>query len=121
MDSLADDRILVVDTYFFILLWHGKTIHYWKQQNFQDDPEFAHFKELLNTSQQDAELLMEDRLPVPRFIECYPSAPFERVLKSKLNPKAAKTQDDSDENYSTDDVNLKTFMDYLIKLVVKSD
>ena len=121
MESLADDRILVVDTYFFILIWYGKTIHYWKQQNFQDNPDFAHFKELLNISKQDAELLMEDRLPVPRLIECYPSAPFERVLKSKLNPTSAKTQDDSDENYSTDDVNLKTFMDYLMKLVVKSD
>ena len=121
MDSLSDDRILVVDTYFFVLLWYGKTIHYWKEQNFQDDPQFAHFKELLNVSKTDAELLMEDRLPVPRFIECFPGAPFERVLKSKLNPRAAKTQEDSDENYSTDDVNLKTFMDYLIKLVVKSD
>lgn len=121
MDSLADDRILVVDTYFFVLLWHGKTIHYWKEQNYQEDPQFAHFKELLELSHTDAQLLMEDRLPVPRFMECYPGAPFERVLKSKLNPKAGKTQEDSDENYSTDDVNLKTFMDYLMKLVVKSD
>lgn len=121
MDSLADDRILVVDTYFFVLIWYGKTIHYWKEQNFQEDPQFAHFKDLLSVAKTDAQLLMEDRLPVPRFIECHPGAPFERVLKSKLNPRAAKTQEDSDENYSTDDVNLKTFMDYLVKLVVKSD
>lgn len=45
---------------------------------------------------------------------------MERLLKSKLNP----TTDNSNfggenENYITDDVSLKKFMDYLIKLVVK--
>ena len=121
MESLSDDRILVVDTYFFVLIWHGKNIHYWKEQDFQNNPDFQHFKDLLEMTNEDAMLLMEDRLPVPRLMECHPGSPFERVLKSKLNPKAAKTEDDTDENYSTDDVNLKTFMDYLVKLVVKSD
>ena len=119
MDSLSDNRILVVDTYFFVLVWWGKTIQYWKQQGFHEDPEYEYFKNLLDMTQEDAALLMEDRVPAPKFIECWPGSPFERVLKSKLNPKAAKGGEEQDENYITDDVNLKTFMDYLVKLVVK--
>lgn len=59
-------------------------------------------------------------MPHPKIESCFPGSPMERLLKSKLNP----TNDNSNfggenENYITDDVSLKKFMDYLIKLVVK--
>ncbi len=62
-------------------------------------------------------------MPVPSVKKCYPGSPDERILKSKLNPASKKNKnlEEENENYITDDVNMKTFMDYLIKLVVKKD
>jgi protein transport protein SEC23 len=34
IDSMKDDVILLLDTFFYILIWHGKTVAGWKAQGF---------------------------------------------------------------------------------------
>ena len=63
-------------------------------------------------------------MPVPTIIECYPGSPDERLLKSKLNPPSSGVSDQlvsEGDNYITDDTNIETFMEFLIKLIVKVD
>jgi len=123
-ESLKPDIVLLVDTYFHILIWHGVKVHGWKQANYHLNPEYEHLGYLFKQPQEDAEVIFEDRLPVPKVITCHQGSPNERILKSKLNPPTAQNSNSAyqlDENYITDDVNLKTFMDYLIKLAVKKD
>lgn len=82
--------------------------------------EYQYINSMLEKPQEDAQLIVEDRLPYPKIITCHQGSPPERILKSKLNPSSENTNfGGENENYITDDVSLKKFMDYLIKLVVK--
>ena len=124
MESLKPDVVLLVDTYFNVVIWQGAQIYNWVKQGYHEMEEYAHLKNLLEQPEEDAKLIVEDRLPVPRVVSCYPGAPDERLLKSKLNPASAQKGNEAyqqDENYITDDVNLKVFMDYLVDLVVRQD
>lgn len=124
MESLKPDIVLLVDTYFNVLIWQGAQIHGWIKEEYHLMEEYEHLQMLIDQPNEDATLIVEDRLPVPNVVDCYPGSPTERLLKSKLNPASVQntnTAYQQDENYITDDVNLKTFMDYLISLVVKKD
>lgn len=73
---------------------------------------------------EDAKTISEDRLPEPAIITCHQGSPNERILKSKLDPPSSQGGNSAyqlDENYITDDVNLKTFKEFLAKLVVKKE
>lgn len=123
-ESLKSDIVLLVDTYFYLLIWRGSNVHAWFQDNVHLQPEYQHINYLFTQPSDDAKIILEDRLPVPKVVTCHQGSPDERILKSKLNPPSAQSGNDlyrNDENYITDDVNLKTFMDYLTKLVVKKD
>ena len=123
-ESLKPEIVLLVDTYFHLLVWQGATVHQWKTQEYHLQPDYAHIGYLFTQPYEDANIILEDRLPVPKIITCHQGSPDERILKSKLNPPSAQNSNAAyqlDENYITDDVNLKTFMDYLVKLVVKKD
>lgn len=40
IDSMKDDVILLLDTFFYILIWHGKTVASWKQAGYDKDPNY---------------------------------------------------------------------------------
>lgn len=123
-ESLKPDIVLLVDTYFYLLIWRGANVHGWHTERMHEQPEYEHLNYLFTQPVEDARIIVEDRLPVPKVLTCHQGAPDERILKSKLNPPSAQSGNDlyrNDENYITDDVNMKTFMDFLTKLVVKKD
>lgn len=37
-----------------VVVWHGDTIAQWRKQNYQDRPEYEHFKALLQTPIDDS-------------------------------------------------------------------
>ena len=43
---------------------------------------------------------------------------MERILKSKLNPSGQSTNSEDNENYITDDVSLRKFMEHIVQLIV---
>lgn len=45
--SIQPDRILLMDTFFQILIFHGETIAQWRALKYQDMPEYDNFKQLL--------------------------------------------------------------------------
>lgn len=47
IESLKSDIIILVDTYFHVLIWHGQTIHEWVKQEYHLQDEFQHLKVLL--------------------------------------------------------------------------
>lgn len=53
----------------------------------------------------------------PRIIECKEDSPNERIIKSRLNPN----ENTKLENFSTDDLPLNTFMNYITELIVNED
>ena len=120
--SIRDDCILLLDTFFHILIYHGKTIAEWRKAGYQDMPEYANLKQLLDEPKQEAAELLVDRYPLPRFIDTEEGGSQARFLYSKLNPSTTySNQSIIGSNGAvvlTDDVSLQVFMSHLQKLVV---
>merc|ERR1719440_1879168 len=67
--SLRPNIILLLDSFFHIVIWRGETIQAWYDAGYQEKEEYANFKELLVAPAEDAKRILEDRFPVPKFIQ----------------------------------------------------
>jgi protein transport protein SEC23 len=121
--SIKPDVILLLDTFFHILIFHGEMIAQWRKAGYQDQEGYENLKELLAAPGTDAQDLLVDRFPIPRYIVCDQGGSQARFLLSKLNPS---TNHMSASMYGsaapgqaifTDDVSLQVFMEYLKRLV----
>lgn len=105
--SIKHDVVLLLDTFFHILIFHGELVAQWRKQGYQEQEGYENFKELLETPVQDAQVsssafrsqrhpaewlslpsqdLLVDRFPIPRYIVCDQGGSQARFLLSKLNP-----------------------------------
>jgi protein transport protein SEC23 len=122
--SIRPDVILLLDTFFHVLIFHGETIATWREQKFQDMPEHVAFKQLLEQPKEDAAALMENRFPVPRYVVCDQHKSQARFLLSRVNPSINinNVADTHGGNpVITDDVPLTIFMEHLVRLAVQED
>ena len=122
VSSITPDRILLLDAYFYVVIFHGTTVAQWRKAGYQDQPEHAAFKSLLDAPQQEAAALLKRRFPVPRLTDCDQNGSQARFLLAKLNPSATynSTASMSSEVIMTDDVSLQVFTEHLKKLAVQS-
>eukprot|EP01034_Spumella_vulgaris_P024259 gene24259-30579_t len=121
--SVRPDTILLLDTFFHVIVFHGETIAAWKQQGYQNQEEHVNFRNLLEAPQNDAQLIMNNRFPVPRYIVCDQHKSEARFLLSMLNPSVTHHSAESaaaGQAIFTDDVSLRVFMEHLMKLAVQS-
>ncbi|CAO2839254.1 unnamed protein product [Amaranthus hypochondriacus] len=122
--SIAADRILLLDAYFSVVIFHGMTIAQWRNMGYQNQPEHQAFKELLEAPNQDAQLIIHDRFPVPRLVVCDQHGSQARFLLAKLNPSATYNNVNEMGAVSdvifTDDVSLQVFFEHLQRLAVQS-
>lgn len=54
--SIQPDVILLLDTFFHILIFHGENIAAWRKKGYQEEPEYANFAELLDKPKEDAKV-----------------------------------------------------------------
>mmetsp|Transcript_10146 Transcript_10146/g.29948 ORF Transcript_10146/g.29948 Transcript_10146/m.29948 type:complete len:761 (+) Transcript_10146:73-2355(+) len=120
--SIAPDRILLLDTFFHVVVFSGETIASWRKQQYHEQPGHENFRELLHAPKEDAAEIMRARFPTPMYIECDQNGSQARFLLSKLNPSVThnNNQNQSAEMIWTDDVSLQVFMDHLKRLAVQS-
>jgi protein transport protein SEC23 len=125
--SLRPNIILLLDSFFHIVIWRGETIQAWYDAGYQEKEEYANFKELLVAPAEDAKRILEDRFPVPKFIQTNAGGSQARFLTSKVNPSTTYNSqgggfgaDAGSSSIITDDVSLKVFMEHLIRLAVQS-
>jgi protein transport protein SEC23 len=121
--SVRADTILLLDTFFCVVIFHGETIAAWKAQGYQNQDEHINFRSLLEAPQNDAQMIMNNRFPVPRYIVCDQHKSEARFLLSMLNPSITHHSGDSaagGQTIFTDDVSLRVFMEHLMKLAVQS-
>jgi protein transport protein SEC23 len=124
--SIQPDTILLLDTFFHILIYHGETIASWRAKGYQDDENYVSFKEFLEEPKKEAAELLYDRFPLPRFIDTEEGGSQARFLYSKLNPSNTYSQDNQVAPSGaavvfTDDVSLQKFMEHLQKLAVSGN
>jgi len=124
--SIQADRILLMDTFFQILIYHGEKIALWRAQRYQDKPEYENFKQLLQAPVDDAKEILHSRFPMPRYIDTEHGGSQARFLLSKVNPSQTHNNSyaygggESGAPVLTDDVSLQLFMEHLKKLAVSS-
>ncbi|KAK1316633.1 hypothetical protein QJS10_CPA05g00812 [Acorus calamus] len=122
--SIQVDRILLLDAYFSVVIFHGLTIAQWRNMGYQNQPEHQAFAQLLKAPQDDAEMIKKDRFPVPRLVVCDQHGSQARFLLAKLNPSATyNTANDlapGSDIIFTDDVSLQVFIEHLQRLSVQS-
>ena len=90
--SVRPDVILLLDTFFYVIVFHGETIAAWRDQRYQDSDEHVHFRTLLHQPLEDANAIMDARFPVPRYIIADQHKSEARFLICKLlNAQPAST------------------------------
>ncbi len=124
IDSLKSNVILLLDTFFYVVVWKGDTIVKWEELGYQDDPNYENFKMLLHQPIEDAKYIMAERFPLPRFYVCKPGDSNERRIKVKVNPSSLTVQSstltEGKVDFFTEDVSLNVFMQHLIRMAVQS-
>ncbi len=68
--SIQDQTVLLLDTFFHILIFHGETMAEWRKAGYQEQEGYENFATLLEAPKEDAKELIQDRFPLPRFIVC---------------------------------------------------
>lgn len=125
--SIKHDVVLLLDTFFHILIFHGELVAQWRKQGYQDQEGYENFKELLELPVADAQDLLVDRFPIPRYIVCDQGGSQARFLLSKLNPSTTHMSatmygstpgPGAGQAIFTDDVSLQVFMEHLKRLAV---
>jgi len=121
--SIQPDRILLMDTFFQILIFHGETIAQWRAAGYHEQPAYENFKHLLEAPVSDCQEILQTRFPVPRYISCEQGGSQARFLLCKVNPSQTHNNmyaGDGGAPVLTDDVSLQVFMEHLKKLSVST-
>lgn len=121
--SIAPDKIFLLDTFFHVIVFSGESIADWRNKGYQNDPNFANFKALLEAPKVDAQNLMKDRFPQPRYIECDQGSSPARFVYAVIDPAVGHSPSGAragEQLFFTEDVSFETFMEHLRKLVVSS-
>ncbi|KAJ6230367.1 protein transport protein sec23 [Anaeramoeba flamelloides] len=132
--SVQKDCLLLLDTFFVVLIWRGKKIAKWAKLGYQEQEEYKDFKALLQMPIRDSYNLLNDRFPSPRFIQCNQGTSQARLLQSRVNYSQRYTTsnqniqqlpnlqfENNNENAClTDDVSFQVFMSHLKKFVCQN-
>jgi protein transport protein SEC23 len=81
--SIQPDCILLLDTFFMIVVHSGSTIGEWRKAGYQELPEHEAFRTLLAKPVLDAKTKMHGRCPTPRLVECDQGGSQARFLLAK--------------------------------------
>ncbi|RXG53560.1 Protein transport protein Sec23A [Armadillidium vulgare] len=123
--SIQPDRILLLDTFFLVLIFLGETMAAWKKEGYHEKEEYANFKSLLEAPVEDAQDLLCNRFPIPRYVQAEQGGSQARFLLSKVNPSMTHNNTlyggDGGAPVLTDDVSMQVFMEHLKKLAVTSN
>ncbi|KAG0478003.1 hypothetical protein HPP92_012722 [Vanilla planifolia] len=121
--AIAADRILLLDSYFIVVVFHGTSIAQWRIAGYQNQAGHEAFAQLLQAPRDDAEGIMKERFPVPRLVICDQYGSQARFLLAKLNPSVSYNSDSrltsGGDVIFTDDVSFEVFLNHLQRLAVQ--
>ncbi|PKA56113.1 Protein transport protein Sec24-like [Apostasia shenzhenica] len=121
--AIAADKILLLDSYFTVVVFHGISIAQWRNAGYQNQAGHETFALLLQAPRDDAEAIRKERFPVPRLVICDQHGSQARFLLAKLNPSVSYNSDNrvapGGDVIFTDDVSFEVFLDHLQRLAVQ--
>uniref|UniRef100_A0A6B2KYB8 Protein transport protein SEC23 n=1 Tax=Arcella intermedia TaxID=1963864 RepID=A0A6B2KYB8_9EUKA len=120
--SLLPDVLLVLDTFFHVVVWTGSTIASWRNAKYHEQEEYFNLKQLLEVPVADAEQLLQARFPTPLFVVCDQNTSQARFLLAVVDPGQTSSLGKTvGEAVNTEDASLQRFMEHLKKFSVQAD
>lgn len=122
--SVTKDNVLLLDTFFHIIIHYGSHIAKWADEGYQNLPDYENLKELLEMPKTDAAQLIADRMPMPMYVVCNQNTSQARFLTASVDPTITHTSSQQQGGQQegqvvlTEDVNLQVFVDFLHRRVV---
>jgi len=83
INSMKDDSILLMDCYFYVGIWYGATVQGWVDQKYHELEEYTHIKDLLELPEDDAKVIVSERINAPKMVHTYAGHGLERIFKSR--------------------------------------
>eukprot|EP01128_Nolandella_sp_AFSM9_P005576 TRINITY_DN2711_c0_g1_i1.p1 TRINITY_DN2711_c0_g1~~TRINITY_DN2711_c0_g1_i1.p1 ORF type:complete len:750 (-),score=124.59 TRINITY_DN2711_c0_g1_i1:204-2351(-) len=122
-NALQDEKLVVLDTFFHVVVWHGKTINEWKQAEYHLKPEYANLASLLAAPRHDAEQLLNSRFPFPLYVQTGFGGSQARFLLAAVDPanSAAAPGYEDAKTVNTEDASLESFVSHLRKFTVEEE
>ena len=99
--SLNPDVILLLDSYFHIVIYHGENVAAWIKEGYPEQPEYAHLKAFIEAPKVESIELLKTRFPVPRYVVTSHGESQGRFLLSKLNPSTTYSGGSSSSGLSS--------------------
>ncbi|KAL7057158.1 hypothetical protein AAHC03_019138 [Spirometra sp. Aus1] len=122
--SIQPDTVLLMDSFFHVLIYQGENIVKWRKAGYLEMPEYAYLRDVIERPRAEAQELLRTRFPLSRYIDTEHDGSQARFLLSKVNPSTTHNMfgfgQDAGSAVLTDDVSLQGFMDHLKKLAVSS-
>eukprot|EP01096_Ripella_sp_DP13-Kostka_P015351 TRINITY_DN714_c1_g1_i1.p1 TRINITY_DN714_c1_g1~~TRINITY_DN714_c1_g1_i1.p1 ORF type:complete len:761 (-),score=311.13 TRINITY_DN714_c1_g1_i1:105-2387(-) len=121
--SMLPDRVLLLDTFLSVVVWYGSNIVDWRKQGYQNDPAYAHLRDVLEKPKLYIEGVKKGRFPYPNVLDADQGTGAARSVTSVVDPAVTHSSRYGavgGEAIMTDDVNLEVFMEHLKKLAVQS-
>merc|ERR1712216_1107905 len=89
VSSIKRDRILVLDCYFMVVVFHGTNIVRWRKLGYHTLSKNRDLGHILKISNAYAKVSTENRFPNPLLIYCDQGDSKSRHLLVNLNPSTA--------------------------------
>jgi len=114
-----EDKLLLFDSYFVVVISYGKKVASWKKLGYQDKEEYANFKELLEAPFEDASVIINNRFPTPLLIDCDQGSSQFRYLLAFLDPENnLQSRTLTGNTILSEDISLDQFLIHLINRTV---
>lgn len=121
--SVTSNNILLLDTFFHIVVHTGSNIAAWRKEGYHLQPDYGNLKELIESPVQFAADLMKDRMPLPIYVECDQATSQARFLIASVDPAithlTSAPSEEAGQMILTEDASLQVFIDKLVQIVSK--
>eukprot|EP01126_Amoeba_proteus_P033831 TRINITY_DN3340_c0_g1_i1.p1 TRINITY_DN3340_c0_g1~~TRINITY_DN3340_c0_g1_i1.p1 ORF type:complete len:765 (+),score=134.88 TRINITY_DN3340_c0_g1_i1:95-2389(+) len=84
--SIKADQLLLLDTYFHVVVFSGDTIAKWREAGYHKQSGYENFAQLLEAPLHDAKEILAKRFPVPMYVTCDSGSSQARFLYAVLDP-----------------------------------
>jgi protein transport protein SEC23 len=119
--SIQPDCVLLLDTFFRVLVWHGAKIVAWRNEGYHEREEYANLRQVLEAPKLEVESLVNERFPTPDLIICDQDSSAARFLLARCNPSEEGKFDARyarADSLGTDEPSLNTFLNKLREMAV---
>lgn len=86
--SLLKNCVLLLDTFFTVLVWYGAEIAAWRNAGYHEQPEYENLKYLIEAPKFEAGVMIKERFPTPQLVICDQDSSLSRFLLTRCNPSS---------------------------------